>query len=224
MLQAIKTVDVGGVNCFLAKTGDGFILIDTSLPSKRFELEKELASAGCRPGDLRLIVLTHGDYDHAGNAAYLRDKYGAPVAMHREDSRRVESGDWSWGFKAKPDRFSLVFRLVSLFVRPGKFDTFKPDVYVEDGQSLSAYGFAAEVLHLPGHTRGSIGILTANGDLFCGDLLDNLFRKPQLQFFINDLAAANASVERLKRLEGIGTVYPGHGKAFPMELFTRKGR
>ncbi|MHB1413948.1 MAG: MBL fold metallo-hydrolase [Chloroflexota bacterium] len=220
MSQGIRTIGVGNVNCFLVRTDDGFVQVDTSLPGKRADLEKELAAAGCRPGDLNLIVLTHGDYDHAGNAAYLREKYGARVAMHSADSGRVERGDWNWGMKAKPDRFRTVFRVVSLFIRPGKFDTFVPDIYVEDGQSLAEYGFDARVLHLPGHTRGSIGVLTAGGDLFCGDLLDNMFGRPELHFYIDDLAAANASVEKLKRL-GIGTAYPGHGKPFPMGRFLK---
>lgn len=223
MPQEIKIINFGGVNCYLVKAGDGFVLIDTGLPTKRTALEKELDSAGCKPGSLKLIVLTHGDYDHAGNAAYLREKYGTKIAMHNSDSGRVERGDWNWNLKAKPDKFSIIFRIVSFFIRPGKFDTFKPDIYVEDGQGLSEYGFDAKVLHLPGHTKGSIGLLTASGDLFCGDLMDNMFGKPGLQFFIDDLAAANASVEKLKKLN-IKTVYAGHGKPFPMELFLKKNR
>jgi hydroxyacylglutathione hydrolase len=70
---------------------------------------------------------------------------------------------------------------------------------------------------LPGHSNGSIGILTAGGDLFCGDLLIHM-DKPVLNAIIDDAAAANASVERLKSLE-IDTVYPVHGKLFPMEQF-----
>ncbi|RLI67201.1 hypothetical protein DRO91_10540, partial [Candidatus Heimdallarchaeota archaeon] len=31
-------------------------------------LERELEKAGCKPGDLKLVVLTHGDFDHTGNA------------------------------------------------------------------------------------------------------------------------------------------------------------
>jgi len=214
MPQEIRLINFGGVNCYLVKTDTGYILIDTGLPNKRTDLEKELESAGCQPGNLKLIVLTHGDYDHAGNAAYLREKYGTRIAMHYDDSGRVERGDWNWGLKAKPDRFSIIFRIGAFFIRPGHFDTFKADIYVRDGQSLSEYGFDAAVLHLPGHTRGSIGILTTDGDLFCGDLLDNLFGKPGLQFFIDDLAAANASIEKMKSLK-IHTVRPGHGKPFP---------
>jgi glyoxylase-like metal-dependent hydrolase (beta-lactamase superfamily II) len=218
--QETTIISLGGVNCYLVKAGDGYVLIDAGLPNKRADLERALGGVGCKPGSLKLVVLTHGDYDHAGNCAYLREKYGTRIAMHSADAGRVERGDWRWGFKAKPDRFSMLFRVVSFFIRPGEFDTFKPDVYVEDGQDLSEYGLGAEILHLPGHTRGSIGVLTAEGDLFCGDLLDSVRGRPELQFFIDDLAAANASLEKLQSLT-VRTIYPGHGKPFPMEAMSR---
>jgi glyoxylase-like metal-dependent hydrolase (beta-lactamase superfamily II) len=85
---------------------------------------------------------------------------------------------------------------------------------------LSDCGFDAQVLALPGHSRGSIGILTAGGDLFCGDLLDNT-DKPALNSIMDDLAAANASVEKLSGF-AIHTVYPGHGQPFPMEKFLKE--
>ncbi len=112
MPQEIKTINLGGVNCYLVKTGDSFILIDTGFPAKRAALDKELASAGCRPGNLKLIVLTHGDLDHAGNCAYLRKKYGTKIAMHTGDFGMVERRDMHWNRKAKPDRFSTIFRSI----------------------------------------------------------------------------------------------------------------
>ena len=104
----------------------------------------------------------------------------------------------------------------------GKSERFKPDLYIEDGDDLSEYGFDAKVLHIPGHSKGSIGILTSGSDLFCGDLLENT-DKPALNSIIDDMTAANASVEKLKKLR-INTVYPGHGKPFPVELFIKKNR
>lgn len=208
----IRTINYGSVNCYLIRVGEGFLLIDTGLPSKRTKLEQELEAAGCTRGKLRLIVLTHGDYDHAGNAAYLREKYGSKIAIHAGESGKVERADWTWGMKAKPDKFPLAYRFMSFFIRPGQFDKFKPDLYVEDGQSLSEYGYDAQVVFLPGHTMGSVGVLTTDGILFCGDLMDNM-RKPGLEFFIDDLAAANSSVRKLDGLK-IKTVYPGHGKPF----------
>ena len=132
----ITTIALAGVNAYLVRAGESFVLVDTGKPEKRTDMVAQLERAGCRRGDLRLIVLTHGDYDHAGNAAHLREEHGAGIAMHPDDAGRVESADWSLGMKAKPDKFPLLFRAVSVFVRPGAFDVFTPDVLVEDGWSL----------------------------------------------------------------------------------------
>lgn len=223
MPQEIKTISLllpyrlGSVNCYLIETDTGYVLIDTGGSNKRADLEKELESAGCKPGNLELIVLTHGDFDHTGNCAHLRKKYGAKIAMHYDDSGMVERGDM---FSNRKSGNILVKMIAPILFRFAKSDRFEPDLYVEDGYDFSEYGFDAKVLHIPGHSKGSIGILTADGDLFCGDLLANT-DEPQLNSIIDDSAAANASVEELKTLE-IDTVYPGHGKPFPMELFIKR--
>jgi glyoxylase-like metal-dependent hydrolase (beta-lactamase superfamily II) len=202
------------VDCYLVRTGEGYILIDTGMPNKRGAVEKELEGAGCEPGNLRLIVLTHGDVDHCGNAAYLREKFDAAIAMHHDDYGMVERGDMFWNRKT-PN--VLVRSIMNRFFGLRQADRFKPHLYVEDGDDLSEYGFEAKVLHIPGHSKGSIGILTADGDLFCGDLLANT-DKPGLWAMIDDPAAAKASVDKLRRLE-IRSVYPGHGRPFAMERF-----
>jgi hydroxyacylglutathione hydrolase len=212
----VQRISLASVNCYLIRAGAGFVLIDSSKPEKRGELDGELTRAGCVPGSLNIVVLTHGDYDHAGNAAYLRDRYKTRIAMHQDDSERVERGDWSLNMKPKPDKVGLLFRTVSLFIKPGPFDTFTPDVYVADGDALSAYGLDATVLHLPGHTRGSIGVRTGEGDVFCGDLFDSMMGKPSFEFFIDDMAAARTSLQRLRTLD-VGLVYPGHGKPFRLD-------
>ena len=199
------------VNCYLAKAGDGFALIDTGMPLHRSAIEKQLESLGCKPGNLKLIVLTHGDLDHHGNAAYFRQKFGARVAMHNDDSGMVARGDMFWNRK-KPN--AVVKAVFGLFYGLFKSARFEPDFYVDEGYDFSAHGFDGTVVHLPGHSKGSIGIVTAGGDLFCGDLFGNL-GKPELWSLIDDAAAAQASVARLKSLQ-IATVYPGHGKPFSM--------
>jgi len=109
----------------------------------------------------------------------------------------------------------FISKAMTILGLSGKFDTFKPDIYVSDGQRLSEYGFDAEILHLPGHSKGSIGVLTNEGNLICGDLFMNM-PTPNLHFMIDDLPAAKTSMNKLKFL-GIKTVYPGHGKPFLME-------
>jgi hydroxyacylglutathione hydrolase len=210
---------LGSVNCYLIQAGTGYVLIDTGHGNQRANLQKELASSGCRPGDLQLIVLTHGDFDHAGNAAYLRDRFGARVAMHRGDSGMVERGDMFWNRQKGNALLRMVAPILFGF---GKAARFRPDLYVEDGYDLSSHGLAAQVVHIPGHSSGSIGVLTAGGDLFCGDLFENR-GKPALNPIMDDPAAANASIEKLRSL-GINTVYPGHGESFPMEQLGEQNR
>jgi hydroxyacylglutathione hydrolase len=205
---------LGTVNCYLVETGGGFVLIDTGASNKRAELEKGLAGTGCKPGNLDLIVLTHGDFDHTGNAAYLCETFGAKIAMHKDDSGMAEHGDMFWN---RSSGGTLLRILAPILFRFSKSHRFTPDFYVEEGDDFSEYGFDAQVLSIPGHSKGSIGILTAGGDLFCGDLLENV-DKPATNSIMDDPAACEASVEKLLGFE-INTVYPGHGNPFPMDLF-----
>lgn len=157
-------------NCYLIETDAGYVLIDTGGSNSRKELVRELESAGCKPGLLKLIVLTHGDFDHTGNAAYLRHAFGGKIAMHRDDLGMVERGDMFVNRK-KPN--ILIRRMLPIFSGFGRSERFAPDLLVEDGDDLSEYGIDASVISIPGHSKGSIGILTAGSDLFCGDLLVN---------------------------------------------------
>lgn len=202
------------VNCYLVRNEDGDILVDTGIPNKRGAVEKALEEAGCQPGDLKAILLTHGDKDHSGNAAYLRERFGCEIAMHADDAGMVERGDMFWNRK-QPNR--VLGMLFGRFLGLRKADRFKPDRFLQDGDDLSRYGWDARVLQIPGHSRGSIAFLTAEGNLFCGDLLGNI-NQPELWSLIDDPGAANASLEKLRALD-IKTVYPGHGKPFEMERF-----
>jgi glyoxylase-like metal-dependent hydrolase (beta-lactamase superfamily II) len=92
---------------------------------------------------------------------------------------------------------------------------FKPDIFLQDGQGLHEYGLNARVVHIPGHTKGSIAILTDQGDLFSGDTLVNM-RKPQAATIIENEDELKKSIEKLQTLN-IRKVYPGHGRPFLME-------
>jgi hydroxyacylglutathione hydrolase len=209
------------VPCYLIKVNKGFVLIDTGDSSDCAKLIKKLGDFGVKSGNLNLVLLTHGDFDHAGNAAFLQKEYGAKIAMHANDSGMVENGDQNWSRKSKPDRISFFGRIIILIsshlARAGRFKTFKPDILVKDGQNLSDYGFNAKILELPGHSKGSIGILTSEGALFCGDLLTNMII-PAPHFMIDDNADFKASMIKLQSLP-IKMVYPGHGKPFSMSQF-----
>jgi glyoxylase-like metal-dependent hydrolase (beta-lactamase superfamily II) len=84
---------------------------------------------------------------------------------------------------------------------------------LQEDQSLAEYGFDAKILYTPGHSKGSISILTDSGDLFCGDMFNNI-RGRILKSIDKD------RFEKLKELR-IETVYPGHGEPFSMEQITK---
>jgi glyoxylase-like metal-dependent hydrolase (beta-lactamase superfamily II) len=223
MQETIKTfrlsmpLGMGHVNCYLIDTGSGQILIDTGGSNRRKELEMELVRAGCGPGQLRLIILTHGDFDHIGNAEYLRTTLGGKIAMHHYDLAMAELGDMFVNRK-KPN--VLIRMLLPIFSGFGKAERFTPDILLEDGDDLLEFSFDSKVFTLPGHSKGSIGVLTASCDLFCGDLFENT-KEPVLNPLTDDLGAAKASIQKLENM-GVGTVYPGHGDPFPFELLKKE--
>jgi hydroxyacylglutathione hydrolase len=202
------------VNCYLLKTGDGFVLIDTGISFQRGPLKKALNEAGCRRGDLKLIVVTHADFDHTGNGAWLRKKYGAAIAIHRDEAEAVETGKM---LLSRKTRWGIMSRVMLYLGGLLIFRRFKPDILVADGDDLSKYGMDGKIVHIPGHSRGSIGVLTGDGDFFCGDLMTNN-GSPKKNSLIDDEAEMDASIEKLKAFD-IKTVYPGHGRPFLLKSF-----
>ncbi|MHB8089900.1 MAG: MBL fold metallo-hydrolase, partial [Anaerolineaceae bacterium] len=65
MEKLILRIDMGFVNAYLLQAGEGFILVDTGIGDVWTKLESELLLQGCLPERLKLVILTHGDMDHA---------------------------------------------------------------------------------------------------------------------------------------------------------------
>ena len=234
MNQEIIRINLNGVNTYLGKSESGFILFDTgghitmdkNYTDRLEALIKQLDNAGCRPGNLNAIVLTHGDNDHVANAAFLREKYHTVIAMHQDDVDMVEN--LSLDKMMESYRYnSLILRVVffvlkkpirKITVKAVKdFVSFTPDILLKDGDSLAQFGFDGTVLHLPGHTAGSIGILTPEGELIAGDTFSNM-KKPALPPNAYDFKLLRASLKKLKS-KNITTVYPGHGEPFQSKDF-----
>ena len=221
----IHTISLEGVNSYLLRNANGFYLIDSGYCTSRESLEQILAAKGVEPGNLKLILHTHGDIDHVGNSAYLSEKYGAPTALHIADRKLVEEGVLdkkqfgSWFVK-------LIFKLQTSKNADrwlADYVPFTPDIWLEDGMDLSAYGLDAVVYHLPGHSNGSVMFLTNEGDLFAGDTLMNAGRKMLLAGFANDFELLEETLDKLLRLDA-QMVYPGHVKPFSWESFIRKNQ
>ncbi len=215
MNEKVKIIDLGFVNAYLLKGDKGFVLIDTGLPQQKEKLENGLKSAGCTPENLKLVIITHGDLDHTGNAAYMQEKYHAKIAVHPGDVNQAENGIFLKR-KVKSFLFKIIFTIMRLKRKLQKdqapFPKFKTDIQLSDNQSLNEYGLNANIIHIPGHTEGSIGVLTNDGDFFAGDTFVN-YKKPDTASIIQNKKKLQESIDKIKKLN-IVTVYPGHGKPF----------
>ena len=203
-LQQLKTpdfisiIDLEKVNCYLVETEKGFILIDTGFSSKRSSIDDFLLNKGITSKNrkLNLIIITHGDFDHTGNARYLKEKYNSKIALHNDDIGMVEHGDISWNRNMNVFlRIMGKMMTVLLGMQLKKEDRFLPDIVLENKQRLDEYGLYATIITLPGHSKGSIGILTDDGHFFCGDILENN-KQPGPASMVSDSNDMNQSIEK----------------------------
>ena len=209
---------MGTVNCYLLQSEAGAVLIDTGPSHGREALLAKLEAAGLAEGRVQLIAITHGDFDHTGNAAFLKKQFGASIGMHSGDAGMASQGDM---FSNRKSGNALIKWLAPVWAGFSKADRFEPDIQLADGDTLDAYGIKAQVIEMPGHSSGSIGILTAAGELFSGDLFENS-EKPGFSSIMDDPPTAQQSAEKLDSY-AITTVYPGHGEPFQWEEFQARG-
>lgn len=163
------------------------IAIDTATPSLAW-IQGELAERGWT---LKLIVSTHGHWDHIGDNAAVAAHTGADIAVHPLDRERLE--------RPKP-----------LFA-PFEIPPSVPAVELAEGGVVRFGEIRLRVLHTPGHTEGSVCLLAEDdGLLFSGDtLFAGGWGRVDLPG--GDPDAMVASVARLTGLEDQIGVFPGHG-------------
>jgi glyoxylase-like metal-dependent hydrolase (beta-lactamase superfamily II) len=204
------------VAAYLVDTAEGITVIDAGLAGHWRDLNAELASMGRSLGDIRGLVLTHGDTDHLGFAERLRRDHGVPVYVHPADAARARGEvktKASWG----RIRLGAITRFLAYAVRKGGFRTtyLSEVVEVADGQVLDLPG-APRIIGLPGHSPGSIAIHVPVADaVFVGDGLTTRHvltgqRGPQPAPFTDDPQQALSSLSRLEGLQA-GWLLPGHG-------------
>jgi hydroxyacylglutathione hydrolase len=124
------------------------IAIDTAIPSLAW-IRDELAA---RDWTLKLIVSTHGHWDHMGDNAAVAEHTGAQIAIHPLDAHRLTNPGGLWA--------------------PFEIPPCVPAVDLAEGGEVRFGEIRLQVLHTPGHTEGSVCLSSADdGLLFSGDTL-----------------------------------------------------
>lgn len=206
-MSEVHRIRCGNGNCCIVENGTSGILVDTG---KR-EFAQRVMDA-CRAYHVRLIVLTHGHFGHAENAAEISGTLGIPIGMSEHDLDLIPfNGNQSLSADTILGKIVLSASLKAFTTRT--VPAFTPDVLLRDGDSLSDYGIDARVIALPGHTRGSIGVDVEQRHLLVGDALMNMFY-PTVSMLYHDREAMLQSAERIGGL-GRRTVWFGHGGPVP---------
>ena len=166
------------------------LVIDPGSPSEK--LQKRIDDFGAEK--LQYILLTHGHYDHIGNAAALKARYPhAVIVIGEKDAAFTHN-----------DALNL-----SLF-RPNKVTHFDADKTVKDGYVLAFGKDSIEVLATPGHTAGSVCYLLG-GNLYTGDTIMKR-TTGRTDFPTGNSRDMFDSVQRIAALEGNLHLYCGHGE------------
>jgi len=210
-----------GINrCYLVQE-DGIIMIDGGPPNKSAAFQERVRQLPIHPNDIRLIILTHGDFDHVGSARDIKLLTGANITIHENDKLNFENsiynfppGTSSWG------RFlrSVLNPILKITL---KFQGGKSDIVLGNSDyPLNDFGINGNIVYTPGHTKGSVSVLLESGDAFVGCLAHNNlpFRfGPGLPIFAEDIEQVKESWKSLIQ-RGARMIYPAHGNPFHVDV------
>jgi glyoxylase-like metal-dependent hydrolase (beta-lactamase superfamily II) len=149
-----EILPVGPLQCNCSVIGDETsreaIVIDPG-----DDIEDVLALVRKHRLQVKQIVITHAHIDHVGGAMKLRAATGAPILLNQNDHALLKMLDVqaAWIGVASPGKVQI-------------------DQNLRDADVVKAGSLAAQVLHTPGHTEGSVCLyFSAENKLIAGDTL-----------------------------------------------------
>ncbi len=181
-------------NCYLAINEDTneSIIID---PGSAFErIKSAVEQSGTKPA---AVLLTHGHFDHAGEAIATASEYDIKIYAH--EAQREELTNPSLNLSG--DMF-------------GDSQIYRADVFLRDDEEIELAGFDIRCLFTPGHTPGGCcyyffneGIVFTGDTLFCGSVGRTDFPGGSMSRLIQGIK------DKLMTLPDDTICYPGHESA-----------
>ena len=214
--EGVHTIESLGIGrAYIYQEQDRLTLIDTGLPGSAERVFAVVEKIGRKPQNVKQIFVTHHHHDHTGSLADIIEQSGAQVLAHKIEAPVIR-GDQ----EPHPPAMSGLRRVLQpvLSNATQQAAAARVDRELEDGDQVDLGG-GAIVLHVPGHTMGSVALfIPKHKMLFAGDAaVSTLGLGPPsgpFGLFNEDSEQAVLSFKKLAALE-FDVAFFGHGK--PMD-------
>ncbi|MFH1122069.1 MAG: MBL fold metallo-hydrolase [Pseudomonadota bacterium] len=184
-------------------------IIDAGLMGKGAYKLGAIEKAGVRLEDIKRVIMTHTHLDHIGCLAEIREQIPhAELWVHAHEAEPLEKGDERTVYGM--DMFRSMCQM-QYGLKPGYF-TFAVDKKLQGDERLEIGGMAWEVLHIPGHSAGSIALYEPTKKvLIPGDVVYADYAIGRFDLHGADASGLKNSLMRLADLE-VEILLPGHNR------------
>lgn len=192
------------------KNSQDLTLIDAGLMGKGSYKVRSIQEEGFKIEDIKRVIMTHTHLDHIGCLTEILEKLPniTELWIHAEEALPLERGDERtvYGMEAFRSMCQAQYNL-----KPGDF-SFQVNRKLQGGEELNIGGLTWEVLHVPGHSPGSIALFDpAEKVLIPGDVVYADFAIGRFDLHGASGAALKESLFRLAELD-VKILLPGHNR------------